>query len=150
MFIADSKKSERSDCVLSHAQKAVYEFCHDDDFTQLDSYSNRTYQCTTPTGDKVTHPKKIWCKKGGYEIQLQLFRHSCHYKNFKASVRADPRKSKSFQTKEPQISMTVFRQFICNCVSNPITASCVDVKRDKLYCTIDAFEDLFAAPVTSG
>ena len=134
MFSLPIQKQERGDKILDFAKKAIYEWQHDHDVSQIESNVTASFKVINPFLEcEEVHQKRSYVSKGGLKAQYANFKSSQHYKKFIDEVLSDETKKRFFQNKTPSISIEAFRRSLCKCVGDPTTESCVDVKQDKVF-----------------
>jgi len=132
-------KAQRSDCNFDEARKTVWNYCHSNFGSKVDTNSKRILSCTDLDDEIVKHPQRNWFEVGERHRYARFLK-SEDYAEFQLS---NPGKC---------ICATIFRTHICKCVKDPTEHSCVDIPYSQIahYQTalrnaidnIDAVKDL--------
>jgi len=97
------RRKVRKDCVAPAATACVWNWCHSQDASRVDTESNQLYSVQDPTtGVKVKHPKRVW-------------NDASHQKSFEVFLRSDD--YAAFQKNNPGrgIGISRFRTSVCSC-----------------------------------
>ena len=107
--VAERRTKVRKDNVHDVAKQCVDEFVHGDECTRIDA---NQFKFKEIAGEK--HPIRIW-NQTCWSRRLEIFNKS------------EARNKNEQQCPSLAISETRLKQFICPCVKNPTSDSCVDV-----------------------
>ena len=116
-------REQWSDCVTKETRHCVFQFCHSDYGSRVDTNSKWMIPVLGLVGKKEYHPQRNWYEVGEYS-RYQRFCHSIEYSEFKK------------ENPGCTISATTFCQHVCKCCIDPTDASCVDI----IYSKIDHFQ----------
>lgn len=143
IFAKPLKQKDRSDRVFDIAGKYIDCWQHDENVSMFESNSNAQFKVLNPqSGLFEEHKKRSYTEKGGLKVQFSKFSKSDFFKAFVNEVMNDENKKKSFASadKQPSIGMETFRRCLCKCIGNPTSASCVDIRQDKVFLSGIAME----------
>jgi hypothetical protein len=103
----------RSDNVQQAAHMYIQRWQHSDESTRIDTNTWKVQKSINPfTNEEQWCSRRIWSVVGA-ERQLQLFRDSKEYEEFKTITSAT-------------VGLTMFKKYLCPCTKAPTAQSCVD------------------------
>jgi hypothetical protein len=133
------KQATRIDHITEIIETAVLDFCHDNEYSRIDSNCSRVYAVKSADGEKEKHARRNWANPGNSSAQYRRFLDSKYYRQL--CILAEAKSPEYFsRNKEVAVSYSKFMDLICNCIKPKTHYSCADVIEDSLQCTVDCLK----------